>query len=111
MHRMVRVGRDRKFTTLGLGGPNKRSINIQPLRAGVDLQPNTSPGGLSRHSVEIELVPIAMQQQATSKMAQNTQRGTFERFQQTVGHLGWLQIHVTVHTADDNIEFSKRIVL
>ena len=50
-----------------------------------------------------------MQQNAAGGMAQDAQRGRFQRAHQPIGHLGGFQIHVAVDAADDDVEFGQRV--
>ncbi len=107
---MVRVGGDGELRALGARGADQRAVQVEPLGAGVDLQPHAAAHRLGRDAVEIEGVRVAVQQHAAGRMAEDAQVRAFERAQQAVGHLARLQVHVAVHAADHQVEFGQRVV-
>src|ERR1039457_4233588 len=107
---MVRVGGDGELRALGPGGADQCAVEVQALRAGIDLQPDAAARGLRRDAVEIERERVALQQDAAGGVSHDAQVGALQRAQQAVGHLARLLVHVAVHAADHQVERGQRVV-
>jgi hypothetical protein len=55
----MRVGRDRKAAAFRLCRPQRMPVDVEALRARVDLEPHIAARGFRGDALEVELVAIA----------------------------------------------------
>ena len=103
----MRVRRDGEPAALLLRGADQVTGQIEPLRAGVDLEKNATFGCFRGHTLEIESIWLTLQEHAPCQVPQDSQGGRLERPQQPIRHLLRFQVEVAMNTADDEIELGQ----